>query len=97
MFTNNAADFLGGVISSYGKISFVGNSSPVFSNNTADNNTADNNIAYNNIAERSRGGAIYSIGTIIFKENTFPGPVFTNNLAYEGGAVFSDIDGDVSF
>ena len=44
---------------------------------------------------RNYGGAIYSNGNLLFKDNS--NTVFSNNNAFEGGAVYSDYLGTVYF
>ena len=112
MFVNNTAAYGGGAILSNNnsQITFEGNSSTVFVNNTADDGGAiesynngqitfegnSSTVFVNNTADE--GGAIesYNNGQITFEGNS--STVFVNNTAaYYGGAIQSYNNGQITF
>ena len=81
VFSNNAADYGGGIhIESHSNIFFQENSTTVFSNN---------------IAEYGGGIYDYNSGNIFFQENS--NTVFSNNTADDGGGVFIGLHSSIFF
>ena len=106
MFINNAADYGGSIVYYHdGQITFEGNSSVVFVNNTAVEGGAirstgqitfegNSSVVFvNNTA--AEGGAIGSTGQIIFEGNS--SVVFVNNTAADYGGAIESYNGQITF